>query len=324
MVNYAVVLTTGSQYHQSRLIFNRPRAMLPIMGKPMVVRAMDLLYRAGIRRFTIVVGEDEGGVAAYLSSHWMPNVALEFAIQSSSLTRTLAEIARHDRQPFIITSYNTFIQANYLERLLHHYRERGDGLILSGASMSLSKSEDHYYAQVDRQAVTQITSGTSAPPGAYILSNLAVCGSQFTDFLAGLTLNTQTFTRNWLDLATLYTQRGGYSTVADAAWILQVETDLDLLTINRLLLDEAVDAHILSELPGTVQIIPPVRIDPQVSVGQGAVIGPHAYLESGCSVGQGAVVRRAVVLQSSVIPAKETISDMIVSSKMRITAASPT
>jgi NDP-sugar pyrophosphorylase family protein len=298
--------------------------MLPIMGKPMVVRAMDLLYRAGIRRFMVVVGEDEGAVASYLSSHWMPNVAVEFAIQATSLTRTLAEITHRDQQPFIITSYNTFVHGNFLERLLHRYHERGDGLALSGAAMSLSKSENHHYAQVDQQAVTQITSGTTAPKDAFILSNLAVCGEPFINFLSGLTVNTQTFTRNWLDLARLYVERGNTATVTDAAWILQVETDIDLLTINRLLLDEALDAHILSELPGTVQIVPPVRIDPQVSIGQGAVIGPHAYLESGCSIGQGAVVRRAVVLQNAVIPAKETISDMIVSSKMRITSASPT
>ncbi|MBZ0275017.1 MAG: NDP-sugar synthase [Anaerolineae bacterium] len=328
MVEYAVVLAVGNLHHQSQLTYNRPRAMLPATGKSLLVRAMDLLYRAGIQHFVVVIGEDEGAAASYLTTHWVPNVTLEFVIQSanSSLTRTMADIARQHTQPFIITSYNTFVQANFPERLLHRYSEAKDSLVLSGALMSLSQSTNHYYALPQDQIIRQIT---SEPPSnsdekPLILSNMAVCGQPCVDFLKGLSLTTQTFTRQWLELANLYVQRGGTVTVADASWILQIENDHDLLTLNRLLLDEVLDAHILSDLPGTVHIIPPVRIDPQVSIGQGAIIGPHVYLESGCSVGQGATVQRSIVLQNAIIPAREVISDMIVASKIRIPAPGQT
>ncbi|MCB9451870.1 MAG: NDP-sugar synthase [Anaerolineaceae bacterium] len=324
MIDYAIVIAAGNIRHHSRLIYDRPRAMLPVMGKPMVVRAMDLLYRAGIRHFMVVLGEEEGAVASYLMTHWMPNVKLEFTVQMGNLTRTLSDIFRREQRPAIITSYNTFVQSNFLDRLLHRHQEAASGLVLSGASMSLSASETHYYGQVEGQNVTQITTGKTTSAKGLILSDLAVLGDSCIEFLTHLTLNTQTFTQNWLDLAKLYIQTGGQATIADSSWILQVEADPDLLKLNKLLLDEGLDAHILSELPGTVQITPPVRIDPQVSVGQGAVVGPHTYLEAGCSIGQGAVVRRSIILQNTVIPAKETITDTIVSSKIRITASSST
>ncbi len=49
MINHAVVVAIGNAVHQSKLIYNRPRAMLPALGKPLVVRVMDRLLRGGVR-----------------------------------------------------------------------------------------------------------------------------------------------------------------------------------------------------------------------------------------------------------------------------------
>ena len=72
MVDRAIVLAVGSTSHQSQLIYDRPRAMLPVLGKPLVARTMERFYRAGIEKFTVIVGYDEGAVASYLNAHWFP------------------------------------------------------------------------------------------------------------------------------------------------------------------------------------------------------------------------------------------------------------
>jgi len=64
-----------------------------------------------------------------------------------------------------------------------------------------------------------------------------------------------------------------------------------------------------------VQIIPPVRIDPQVSVGQGAQIGPHVYLERGSSVGRDVKIKNAIILQRANVPADKTVVDTIISTR---------
>jgi NDP-sugar pyrophosphorylase family protein len=103
-----------------------------------------------------------------------------------------------------------------------------------------------------------------------------------------------------------------------ARWRLHLTNEHDLLRINRRFLEEGRDAHILSELPGAVAIRPPVRIDPQVSVGQRAVIGPNVYLESGCTVGQGAVITDSVVLSGGGVPAGEEVHGQVVASRERL------
>src|SRR5262249_39116154 len=103
-----------------------------------------------------------------------------------------------------------------------------------------------------------------------------------------------------------------------AEWHLYLNREIDLLTINKRYLREGRDTHILSELPGSVHITPPVRIDPQVSVGQGAKIGPNVYLESGAHVGPEAVLWDSVVLQDAAVAGKEVVHGQIVGRRFRV------
>jgi UDP-N-acetylglucosamine diphosphorylase / glucose-1-phosphate thymidylyltransferase / UDP-N-acetylgalactosamine diphosphorylase / glucosamine-1-phosphate N-acetyltransferase / galactosamine-1-phosphate N-acetyltransferase len=322
LIDCAVILAVGNPAHQSRLTYDRPRTMLPVLGKPLVVRAMDRLYRIGIQEFIVVVGEEEGAVAAYLNTQWVPNARIEFVMQtaSDSLTRILADIARRFAKPFLITSYNSFTHAHFPERLIKHYETFEDSLILSGATSTLSKSTRHFFALTqDGNRATSIV--TEAPTGDknLTLTDLAILGQKVIHYLATSLPPTGTFSKQLMSTFDRYIRAGGPAFTVEAAWLLQIQTDYDLLTLNKHLLDEGQDAYILSELPGTVQIIPPVRIDPHVSIGPGAKIGPYVYLENGCSIGHHATVSNAMILRGAMVSSGETVSNAIVSTRARIT-----
>ncbi len=316
MISCAVVIAVGSITHQSQLIYNRPRAMLPALGKPLVVRMMDRLHRAGIDKFVVVVGEDEGAVAAYLNQHWVPNAATEFVIQSKkqTLVQTLDEVVQRCAAPFIATSYNSFTHLHFIERLLKaHERDADNSLLLSGGLASLSNSLQPYYACV-ANGVVKIVREPQAK--ALVLSDLAICGSHFVDYLTSLPAQDDSAAHSSLiSLFRAYVEQGSPASLVETAWTLQVETDYDLLTLCKHLLDEEQDANILSEIPPSVQIIPPVRIDPQVSIGQNASIGPYVYLESGCSIGARANIKNALILSKAVVHAGDSVSDAIVATR---------
>lgn len=323
-IETVVILATGSPLHHSQLAYSRARSMLPALGKPLVARAMDRLYRfSSIRRYIVVVGEDEGGIPPYLHDHWMANVSVDFVLYSatSTLANTLGGIARRESKPFILASYNSFTHPNFPQRLIERYEQVGDHLILSGSAITLSHGSGHYFAQVEQQRVVKLMPDISSTVQPFILTDFMLCGRAFLDYLVELPdLEPPLFIREPMTLANHYLESGGEIYAADASWTLQIDSDYDLLTLNRLLLDEDQDAHILSELPGSIQIIPPVRIDPRVSVGRGAQIGPYAYLESGCSIGHNAVVRNAVILQNVQIPAGQIVADAVIATRMRIQA----
>ncbi|MEO8613425.1 MAG: NDP-sugar synthase [Chloroflexota bacterium] len=321
MVEFAVVLAVGSSLHQSQLTYSRPRVMLPVLGKPMVVRTMERLYRAGIHNFIVVVGEDEGAVASYLNTQWLPDVTIEFMIQplTSSLTKSLAIIAHNNPEPFLLTTYNTFTHANFPERLLNHHNDNNQCLLLTAAPTSLSKSQPYAFAQINDDSVT-ITNQyqPDANPSQMVLGNLAICSTTFIEYLIHQAASTGTFTKQLPDIFQAFAQSGGYVQISETAWLLQIEADYDLLTLNRYLLDDGADTYILSELPPSVHVIPPVRIDPHVSVGPGTQLGPRVYLESGCTVGRNSNLTNTMVLQNAVVPAGSQISDAIISTRIRV------
>lgn len=325
MIHSAVILAFSSSTHHSQLTYNRPHTMLPALGKPLVVRMMDFLHRAGIDHFDVIVGEQEGALVSYLSAHWLPNVELEFVLKpaEATLPAVLTEIARRHDEPFFIASYNSFLHPNFPRRLMKHYTETRltcDSLILSGASSPLSRGPQNFYAHTDGHSVVKIS---SVPPAgrALALIDFALCGRDFTRYLATFPpIAVGAPDKSLIQIISDYLYTGHPVSIVEAAWTLQIQTDEDLLTLNKYLLSESQDAHILSELPGTVQIIPPVRIDPQVSIGQRACLGPNVYLERGSSVGNDAVVRNAMILDHAIVPAGERVDNAIIAPRARIPA----
>lgn len=99
---------------------------------------------------------------------------------------------------------------------------------------------------------------------------------------------------------------------------LHLTREHDLLAINRAFLDERHHAHILSAIPESVHLIPPICIDPNVSIGDSARIGPYVYLESGASIGEGAVLDNTLVLTGGSIAPGDRCSGDIITADVRI------
>lgn len=316
MIDSAVILAISASTQRSLLTENRPQAMLPALGKPMVVRVMERLYLAGIRRYYVVVGINEGAVASYLNKQWKPDAKIEFVMKSNeSLPYILSKTARRIDRPFLIASFNAFTYERFIESLLKEHDNYPDYLILTGAQLTLSPDATNYFATLDARQVKAI--GQQKPAKGtqqLVLSEMAICGQHFLDHIKALEEKQATDYGK-----TIYQIAQKYATAQDAqvmahetSWILNVDKDKDLLTLNKRLLEDSHDSHILSELPYTTRVIPPVRIDPQVSVGQGVVIGPYVYVERGSSIGYGAKIKNALILEHSSVPAESDIDGSIV------------
>lgn len=319
MLKHAVILAVGSVSHRSQLTYNRAHAMLPALGKPLVIRIMDRLYRVGIRHYTVVVGENEGAVVNYLNTQWMPDVTVSYILKfpNDSFAKTIKTIAQKINEPFVVCSYNSFTHTHFPDALLNHHEEHPDVLLFSGASTTLSQAPQHVFAVTESDVVKEIVTTSTPERRALTLIDFFVCGAPVVEYLAKLNEQTtyQPSHRQFMEIAKRYIENGGKGMMTRANWVLQVESDQDLLTLNRHLLDEGHDAHILSELPYTVKIIPPVRIDPQVNVGQGAKIGPHVYLERGSSVGHDVVLKDCIVLSRANVPSQKVLMNTILTTR---------
>ncbi|MEM9950668.1 MAG: NDP-sugar synthase [Chloroflexota bacterium] len=315
MIDSAVILAVSSSGKNSNLRDQRPRAMLPALGKPMVVRVMDRLYRAGIRRYLVIVGINEGPIASYINKQWMPDATVDFILQSNeTLSLILSRIARQVDNPFLLVGYNSFTIERFTHTLFRQHDTYPDHLVVAGAGLTLSPdAPNNRYATMAGNTIGEIV---SQKPGTshLVLTEHAVCGYDFVTHMKNLDEATASrYGKTWFDIIqSYYNAEDSKVAVAETSWILRVESDHDLLTLNKRLLDDSHDGHVLSELPYSVKIIPPVRIDPQVSVGQSVVIGPHVYIERGSSVGYGAKLKNTVVLERASVPADSNLDGAIV------------
>ncbi|MDQ7034424.1 MAG: hypothetical protein Q9P01_06185 [Anaerolineae bacterium] len=254
---------------------------------------------------------NEGTVASYLNKQWKPDAKIEFIMRTNeTIPILLAKAAKRIGDSFIISSYNSFSYERFISSFIKEHEANPEHLILAGAQLNLTPHAENYYAVLDEQRVTNIVTEKPAKDvRQLILGEIAVCGSHFVDYLQALDLQkTSAYGKNLFQLAKYYAANHDAKVMAgETSWILRVQSDKDLLLLNKRLLEDSNDSHILSELPYTVKIIQPVRIDPQVSVGQGVVIGPHVYVESGSSIGYGATIKNALILEKSSVPANTQI-----------------
>lgn len=314
MIDQAIVLASGRGVHTGPLTRDRPRAMLPALGRPMVARVMERLREAGIQRCVVIVGEDEGEVASYLHTFRHRGEEITFCLQAASLglAHALAEALHSLTGPFVLVNSELLFPVDFLPRLLRRFESAETAAVLGVIQVRGQWQESLLPVRIEGEFVSAVLQAPQlAGEGEYGAFLAYACAPAVLPYLTGQ----RAILRTEHDLPEVLQRMiadGLPIGHAHAAWALRLIEYADLLAINRLLLREERDAHILSELPGSVQIVPPVRIDPHVSVGQRARIGPNVYLETDCVVGQGAVISDAVVLRGATVRAGEQVRGSVV------------
>lgn len=320
MIQQAVVLAAGRHTRLGQLTKDRPKSMLPVLGKPMMVRVMERLRDAGIRRFVVVLGENEGGIAPYLSSSWYPDTEVTFTIQPvpTGTVDALLLAAPYISGPFLLTAVDNLTSVNHVQKLIAHFNQDENTLVtLSLLATTADEIRKSSGAVVDGERIIAIEEKPTEPRGPWASFMLYAFAQRFLDYLPKVPVSVRG-ERELVSAIQAGIQDGALVTYVSAEWRLHLTREIDLLGINRLFFEEDRDTHILSEIPPSVHITPPVRIDPKVSVGQDAHIGPNVYLESGSTVGRGAVLQDSVVLTGGVIPAAEHCQGAIVARRILI------
>jgi bifunctional UDP-N-acetylglucosamine pyrophosphorylase/glucosamine-1-phosphate N-acetyltransferase len=320
VIEQAVILAAGRGTRLGPLTKDRPKSMLPVLGKPIVVRVMDRMREAGIRRFVVVVGERDGAVASYLSSSWYPDTQVRFALQTvpTGTVDALLLAKPFIDGPFLLSAVDNLTSPEHVHNLIARFHEAPDSLatlsLIASTSEQIRKSAG---VVVEENRITAVEEKPENPRGAWASIMLYAFSQHMFDYLPHVQVSDRG-ERELVSAIQAGIADGHHVGYAATDWRLHLTRELDLLAINRQLLSEGRDAHILSEIPGSVHIIPPVRIDPHVSVGQDAHIGPNVYLEAGATIGQGAILRNSLVLQDATVPAGEQVVNEIISRHVRV------
>src|SRR5258708_3579979 len=311
----AVIVASGRPGHLSQLTRDRPTEILLVLGKPIIIRFMDRLREAGIRDFIVVVGENDGAVASYLNSGWVPDAKVQIVLQpiQRGSTSALAAAKNYVTGPFLLAACDHLVSTEHIAALIERFTEQQSELILSvisseGALPSLPT------VTVEGDLVRSISTSATKDRGGLSTFMLYACSKLILNY-TGVASNEDDELAPAIQEMLASGAKVGYVTTD---WHMQLANEIDLLTMNKRVLREGRDTHILSELPASVHVTPPVRIDPQVSIGANAKLGPNVYLESGAHIGQGAVIWDSIILSNASVADEAVIHVLIVAQRLRI------
>jgi NDP-sugar pyrophosphorylase family protein len=323
-IEQAVIVAAGHGLGLGPLTKDRPKAMLPVLGKPVIVRLMDRIREAGIQRFIVVVDEHEGSVASYLNSSWVPNAKVQIILQPfpRGLASALACASPYINGPFLLAACDNVIPPTHIPSLLRQFENSRSDVVLSLTPAASGQTAAFPIVQYDGQRISGLTDGPRKSRRDMAAFSIYACGKRIFDHVRTIPLSQRGEREMQIAIQGLLAS-GGAVTGVQAEWHMHLATELDLLAINKRILREGRDTHILSELPGSVYIRPPVRIDPRVSIGPNTKIGPNVYLESGASIGTGAVVWDSVILNNATVADGEVLHGQIVTRRARIAEEVP-
>jgi len=308
----------GSRLHPITL--KRSKAMLPILGKPIVERVMETLCANGINDFILVVSRDDRDIVKYFNEESELEFNITFVVQEERLgmANALQRAAPFIHQDFVLSACDNLAPVQHVAELIE--RQQADETI--HATLSLMRIDP---SSVSKTGIVEMVDGrvthiVEKPQPEEAPSDIAslplyVFTSRILDYLPHVPLSPRGEYELQDAIQMLIEADGGVQGVFFVEGRLTLTGPDDLLAINRHYLLNGYDRAQLA--PFTVgnntHLITPLRIERGTVIGEGCVIGPRVYIERDCHIGSNVVIKDAVVLRESAIEDGAMIVGQVVS-----------
>jgi len=311
----AVILAAGKGTRLRPITEKRSKAMVPVLGRPLVERALMPFFDNGIRDFVFVISDEDTEIRDHFANRCDLGISSRFVVQHERLgmAHALGLAAPLVSDRFVVSACDSLLDPAHVKDLL----DAADG---ADAVLSL--------LDVDRELVTR--SGVVELDGERILR--IVEKPPFDDAPSNtVSLPHYVFPPQMLDLLPYVeaSPRGEYElqdaiqrlidggsavTGVRASQRFQVSSPEDLLRLTRLMFvrESEPDPTCRADAGRRATCVDPVHIERGVVLGEACELGPEVFLESGCEIGNRAVVRRSIVLRGARVGDGEIVEDRVV------------
>jgi len=314
-----VILAAGKGSRLQHITLTRSKAMLPILGKPMVERVMLDLVANGVEDFILVVSPDDRDITHYFRRESDIKAEIRFVYQPQRLgmANALVCAAPLINGDFILSACDNLVSAEHVGRMMDAWEwPDKPNAILTLMPMEPERLGQTGMVEMDGPWVKRIVEKPRPEEAPSNISSLPLyCFSpRILDYLPQVRPSARG-EYELQDAIQMLIERDGRVGGVMCKRRLTLTHAADLLALNRHYLTHGADRPQLA--PQTVgpntQLITPLRIENGTVVGANCVIGPNVYIERDCRIGDGVTLRDAVVLRESIVPDGATIVDQVVS-----------
>lgn len=315
----AVILAAGRGSRLHPITHNRSKAMLPVVGKPMVARVIETLTTNEITDFILVINPKDNDIIDYFSRNSHQPAKVRFVHQSTPLgmAHALRCAAPFITENFILSACDNLVTDTHIAHLISRWQNNPNlSAILSLLRIeSMQQAKSTSIVEMDGQWITRIIEKPSSDP---IFKNvcslpLYIFSRHILDYLEHVSISPRG-EFELQDAIQLIIDRSNQVLGMMTDFRLTLTAPIDLLTINRHYLSKHQTlAHPESCTIGkNSQLRPPIYIEPQTTIGAETVIGPNVYVEHNCHIGHQVKIQESVILKGTMIPDHSVINHQVV------------
>lgn len=311
----AVVLAAGLGTRLRPVTESRSKAMVPVLGRPLVERALLPLVSNGVREFIFVVSPEDREIREYFTRRTTLEIVPTFVVQEERLgmAHALGLAAPFLSGRFLVSACDSLIDESAVQALLEQGGEADAALCLLDVTREMVSKSAAVELEGSRiRRIVEKPLPHQAPSLTVSLPHY-VFSSRLLDFLPRLEASPRG-EYEIQDAIQRLIDEGSKVVGVRAAERLQVSTPADLLLLTRRLLLEGAEPKCFksSKVGCNSEFFEPLRVESGVEIGDECTVGPEVFLESGCRIGDRAVVRRSIVLRGGRIAAGEIVEDRVV------------
>jgi len=313
-----VILAAGKGSRLQHITLTRSKAMLPILGRPIVERVMLDMVANGVEDFVLVVSPDDRYITHYFrrESDLKAEVRFVYQPQRLGMANALACAAPLITDDFLLSACDNLVSAEHVGRMIDAWGWPSK----PNALLTLMPVEPDRIGQVgivemDGPWIKRIVEKPRPEEAPSNISSLPLyCFSpRLLDYLPEVPRSPRG-EYELQDGIQMLIERDGRVGGVTCKRRMTLTNAADLLAINRHYLMRTDRPQLAPQTVGlNTRLVTPLHIESGTVIGANCAIGPNVYIERDCRIGDGVTLQNAVVLRESVVQDGAMVTDQVVS-----------
>jgi len=304
----AVIMAGGKGSRLRPLTCDTPKPMARICGKPVIEYILELLKKNKFNEAYITLGYLPKVITDYFENNKQDDIKINFFTEENPLgtAGSVKAAAKDIKEPFLVISGDAMCDFNLKEAYNHHINSKAPLTIIAKTvddprEYGLINVKDGYVEDFSEKPAWNNVTTNIANTGMYIINPEIlelIPENKSYDFACDLFPK---ILEKGQDIS-VFIADGYWCDIGDLNSLLQCQKDV-LNGICKTSVKTYKDGLVGScnKPDGNYKIFPPVYFGNNVSVGEGAVIGPNSVLENGVVIGDNARINSSIIMKNSVI-----------------------
>jgi bifunctional UDP-N-acetylglucosamine pyrophosphorylase/glucosamine-1-phosphate N-acetyltransferase len=313
-----VILAAGKGSRLQHITLRRSKAMLPIVGRPIVERVMLDMVANGVQDFILVVSPDDRYITHYFRRESGIKAEVRFVYQPQRLgmANALACAAPLVTDDFILSACDNLVSEEHVGRMIDAWQwPTKPNALLTLMPVEPDRIGSVGIVEMDGPWIKRIVEKPRPEESPSNISSLPLyCFSpRILDYLPEVPRSPRG-EYELQDAIQMLIERDGHVGGVMCKRRMTLTNAADLLAINRHYLMRTDRPQLAPQTVGSnTQLVTPLRVETGTVIGANCVIGPNVYIERDCRIGDGVTIQNAVVLRESVVADGTTVVDQVVS-----------